>query len=90
MSRVTVQVECSKELMELGDGIAAFLKVLIAEAKDGIDFTDIPAILASAMADLVPALDGIEKIKDEMTQDRPAFVNASAVSGSRIINAVIS
>ena len=86
---ITVQIECSKELTELGDGLAKFIKVLRREAADGIDFTDIPAILSSAMADLVPALDGVENIKDELFQDRSSFINASSVSGAKIINAVI-
>ena len=87
--KIKIEVEVAKELSELGDGVAKFLKVLKAEAMDGIDFTDIPSILSSAMADLVPALEGVEKIKDELTQDRSSFINAASVSGAKIINAVI-
>lgn len=87
MSEVTeVKLNCSKELVELGDGVAKFLTVLMKEAEDGLDITDISSILSSAITDLIPALDGVTDISGEFESDREAFINGVGVTGSKIIN----
>lgn len=89
MATVERTITCSKELTELGDGVAKFLKILKEESKDGFDISDISTILASAMTDLLPAMDGVTEISQEAEGDRGAFVNASALCGAKIINAVL-
>ena len=89
MANVQISMEVSKELMELADGVAAFLKVLKTESMDGFDITDLSSIMASAMTDLLPALEGVSKIVEEAVDDRGAFVNASAYAGAKIINSVL-
>lgn len=89
MSTIQRTVSCSKELTELGDGVAKFLKILKEESKDGFDVGDISAILASAMTDLLPAMEGVSEISREAAEDREAFVNASALCGAQIITAVM-
>lgn len=89
MATKEIQIRVSKELTELGDGVAKFLKVLKDEAIDGFDVTDISTILASAMTDLLPALDGVTLIADEMVDDRLAFINAAALTGAKIVDAIL-
>jgi len=89
MATVDRTVKCSKELTELGDGVAKFLKILKEESKDGLDVSDIPTVLSSAMTDLLPAMEGVSVISQEATHDREAFINASALAGAKIINAVL-
>lgn len=89
MATVERTLTCSKELTELGDGVAKFLKILKEESADGFDVSDISTILASAMTDLLPAMEGVTEISQEATNNRTAFMNASAVCGAQIIGAVL-
>jgi len=89
MSTIQRTIYCSKELTELGDGVSKFLRILKEESKDGFDISDISAILASAMRDLLPAMEGVSEISKEANEDREAFVNASALCGAQIISAVM-
>ena len=89
MATIERTVKCSKEMSELGDGVAKFLKILKEESKDGFDVSDISTILASAMTDLLPAMDGVTLIAGEIDSDREAFINASALAGAAIVSAVL-
>tara|TARA_R110000868_G_scaffold9394_6_gene46946 strand:- start:5152 stop:5427 length:276 start_codon:yes stop_codon:yes gene_type:complete len=89
MSKVTVAVECSKETLELGQGLADFLGALKVAMADGWQpFTDVPAIVAATVSKLVPALVGSEKVKGEFAEDKSAFFNAAMVTGSKILGVV--
>ena len=88
MSKVNVSVEVSKEAHELCMGIAKFVGDVKKAVADGWQVgTDIPAVLAAAMGDLVPAVVGAEKIPGEMVEDRVAFGMAAAVGGAAILAA---
>ena len=89
METKVISVVVSKELSELGEGVARFLAVLKQEAQDGFDVSDISSILSSAMTDLLPALEGVTLVQDELKQDPVAFTNAAALTGAKIVNALL-
>jgi hypothetical protein len=90
MAKVNVQVEVSKELFEVGKGLADFAKHLKAAVADGWQIgSDLPAVLTAVMADLVPALQGVDKIPAEFAEDKMAFANACTVAGGQIVAAVL-
>ncbi len=84
-----VELVCSKELTELGQGIAKFLAAIKLASADGWQVgQDLPALVASATADLFPAVQGVTLIKEEYA-DKKAFMNAVAVIGSAVAGAVL-
>ena len=77
MAKVQVQVEVSKEMHEVGKAVEEFLKAAKAAADDGWDTaTDLPAVLITAASQLVVAVEGIDKLDDELREDPEAFVKA--------------
>ncbi len=90
MATLDVTVKCSKETVELGEGLAKFLGDVKKALADGWQpLMDLPAFLSASIADLIPAMIGVEKVKDELTEDKEAFVNAVMVSGQAIVGAVL-
>jgi len=80
VQKVTVQVEVSKEAYELGQGVAKFVTATKAALADGWQAgQDLPAVMSSAISDLIPALEGVQQIPDE-AQDKQALVNALYLS----------
>ena len=76
MEKLEVKVLVAKETYELGQGLYMFVAAMKKALDDGFQVgKDIPPILASAVADLVPAVQGAEKIGDE-TKDPEAFSDA--------------
>lgn len=90
MATVDVTIQASKELYELGQGIKGFLAALKEESKDGLDVTDIGAVLAAAMTSLVPALDGVTDIADEIKDDPQAAIYAAVTLAEGIFEVVKS
>jgi hypothetical protein len=71
-----VEVTVSKEAYELGQGIAKFHEAIKQALADGWQSgQDIPPIISSAVADLVPAVQGADQVSKE-TDDKQAFANA--------------
>lgn len=84
METVIRQVTCSKETVELGEGLDKFIEAVQTAVADGWQFgQDIPTIIAAAIGHLLPALEGVEKIGAE-TEDIQAFVNAVYIGLSPI------
>ncbi len=88
-----VQVKVSKETYELGQGVAklvADVKEQLASGKISADRPIITAIVVGQdiMNDLVPALDGTEKIKDEL-KDPVVFASTAALVGAAILGALL-
>jgi hypothetical protein len=91
MAKVKVTTEASKETYELLLGVAKMIKIVKGAAKDGFQpGSDIPVIIASAIGDLVPAIQGVELIKSEIAEDKVAFSNAVSLGGAAIIEAAKS
>lgn len=74
---VVREVQCAKETLEVGEGLAGMLKDVRQALADGWQpGQDIPVILSSAMARLGTAVDGALKVNDERKASPQAFVNA--------------
>jgi len=90
METVKVELECSKETYELGKGLADFIGAVKTALADGWQLgTDIPVVISAALSTLVPAVDGVTKVKDELASDKKAFVNAAVATGAAVMNAVL-
>jgi hypothetical protein len=87
--KIQITLECSKEMTELGQGLAKFLAAVKLAMADGFQAgADIPPIISAAVADLVPAVNGVTLIKDEYA-DKKAFMNAVAVVGAAVAGALL-
>lgn len=72
--KLPVSVEVSKEAYELGQGVAKFLASVKSSLADGWQpGMDLPAIMASAIAELVPAMAGVDQLGSEAKEDAKAF-----------------
>lgn len=90
MEKVKVELECSKETYELGKGLADFVSAVKVALADGWQLgSDIPVVISSALSTLVPAVDGVTKVKAELEEDKKAFINAAVATGAAIMNAVL-
>jgi len=89
MATIQKTVEVSKEMSELMDGLAKLVGVVTKQLSDGFQAgDDISPIIGSTMADLLPAINGIQGLGDEATKETPAFVKATAIGGAQIYAAV--
>lgn len=89
MATKDVTVRCSKEAVEAGQGLAKFLFHVKQALADGWQVgSDLPAIITTAIGDLVPALQGIDKVGAELLEDRIAFANACALTGTAVVEAL--
>ena len=78
------EVPCAKEMVELGEGLADFVGAVIVSLSDGWQpGKDITAIIGSAIQDLVPALQGVDEISEEL-EDPQTFSNSVYVGLSPI------
>jgi len=87
--KMKVEVEISKESYELSHGIAKFIAAVKKEIADngGWSMTDdIPGIIAAAVADLIPAMDGVMSISDEMAEDKVAFTKGLLLGMSELVS----
>lgn len=78
---ITVSVDVSKEVYELGQGIVKFVSVVKKSLDDGWQVgSDFPAVMASAIKDLIPAMDGVSLMADELMSTPAAFSAAIELS----------
>lgn len=72
-----IPVKVSKEAYELGQGIKKFIRDIKGALADGWQpGNDLPVILAATLADLIPALQGVEKLGSEIKENESAFISA--------------
>lgn len=91
MQMLNIEVECSKEIYELGSGVCKFVaKVKEALADGWKTGEDLPPILAAAMEDLVPAIQGVSSIKDEFAENKSAAINALVLPFSKLVGDLAS
>lgn len=84
-----VQVKVSKEMHELGLGVAAFVAAVKTALDDGFQYgDDIPDIISSAIGDLLPSLTGIDNIGLEYKEDPEAFFKTLALMGVDVAKAL--
>ena len=80
-----VELECAKETLELAQGLAKFTAALKQALADGWQpGMDLPAVITSVVADLVPALQGMDQVPVEVAAS-PEFVNALYAGLSPIV-----
>ena len=86
MSKVEVTSEVSKELYELVDALGQMALAVKAALADGWQVgTDLPVLVAAAMSTLGPAVEGVDKITDEVAEDLGASVLALAVPLAKLL-----
>lgn len=76
MSVVPVEVQVSQQTYETLKGLAKFIAAVKGPLSDGFQISDLPVLISAAVADLVPALNGSDKISSEYAEDPAAFVRA--------------
>ncbi len=82
MEKISVQIEVTKEVYELASGLAKFVAVVKKEVSDNGGWSmgdDLPAIVQETISGLLPALQGMDKIKDEIAGDKVAFTRGLVV-----------
>lgn len=80
MEKIKREVELPKESCELMEGAGDFIYALRLALRDGFQLgEDLPLIVAEAMAKLVPAVEGMDKIDDEFKEDKVAVANAALI-----------
>lgn len=87
-----VEVEVSKEGYELITGIASAIKKIKMEVDDngGWDMADdLSGIIAAAVTDLLPALEGSMKIKEEFENDRTALMKGIILGSTELVEVFI-
>ena len=88
MDYVKKEIELPKETCELADGIAKLVVAIKEAMADGWDTTqDVPALITTALAVLPGAIDGFDKIDDELKADKAAFAMAFAFAAKDIFAA---
>lgn len=81
MEKIELTVEVPKELYELFHNVGGFAVAVKVALEDGWQLEqDVPILLTEALAKLVPAVQGIDKIDDEFSEDKGAAL-AAAVNG---------
>jgi len=80
MEKVIREVELPKETCELMEGAGDFIYALRLALRDGFQLgEDLPIIVAEAMAKLVPALEGMDKLDDEFKEDKALVASAALI-----------
>jgi len=85
MEKTKYEIDLPKESLELAQGIEKFVKSLHLALSDGFQVgQDLPIIVSSAIADMIPALAGSEKIGEELKADPVAVAQAFAIIGGNL------
>jgi hypothetical protein len=89
MTTQKVQVDVTKEGYELMQGVAKFVGALALALKDGWQMgSDLPVVVAATLGDLVPALQGVEKLPAEAVGETGPFAMGMLVGVADIVKAV--
>lgn len=81
-----VQVQVAKEMHEVMDGLSEVVAAVKQALADGFQpGQDLPAIVLAAVNKLPPALEGMDKVKDELKNSPKEFINAAALGASKIM-----
>lgn len=77
MPKLKLEVEVSKEAYELSTGVKNCILSIRKALKDGWQpGQDMPVIFQAVIADLVPAVQGIDSLSLESKEDLSAFIKA--------------
>jgi hypothetical protein len=85
MEYIKKEVEVPKETSELADAIAEVAVATKKALADGFQLgQDVPAIVSSAIQNLLPAIQGFEKLDDEAKGAPYKFGLAWGISGEKV------
>lgn len=81
MAVIKKTYEVSKEADELAGALVKMITAIKDALADGWQpGTDVPVIIAQALTVLVPAIDGISQLDDEIEENLGAFVRAFGIA----------
>lgn len=84
-----IEVDVSKETYEFMDGLSQFVGAMKKSLSDGWQpGSDIPALISAAITNLVPAFEGMDKIKTELAEDKSSFIKGLAIGSALIYEQV--
>lgn len=90
MQTVSVPVTVSKEAYELGQGVVKFVAALKGALSNGFQpGQDIPIVVAAAITELIPAMDGVQLMADELKTDQVAFASAFVLSAKDLVKVFV-
>lgn len=90
MEKIKIESEVPKELHELMSVLVEMIVLTKEQLKDGFQLDkDLGPILAVAVAKLPLAVEGMEKISEEMKQDLPGAIKAISIASADLLSAFI-
>ena len=85
-----VSVKVTKEAYELADGLRKFVLDIKGALADGWQpGQDLPVVSSAAMADLVPAVQGVDKLGEESKADLLGFINGLVLPAEALAVALL-
>ena len=84
MPKVKLEVEASKELLEVGDALVSLIKSIKEHSKDGFNASDIPAVITENLQKVMNGVAGMEVIPEEYKQDPKAFAVTAGIVAARV------
>lgn len=88
---VEVPAKVTKEGYELTQRLKAIVEVVHAQLADGWQATqDLPPILTTTLMNLVPAVEAVSKVKDEVTAHPMEFGRGVALGASEIAEVFVA
>ena len=86
MALIDKTVKVSKEADELATGLVAAVQHIKQALADGFQIgQDLPEVLKVVFTDLVPAVQGVEKLGPEATDDEEAFITAFLLAAKSLV-----
>lgn len=86
VDHVEVKVLVPKETYELEQGIVKFVAACKAALDDGFQpGQDLPALLTAAIASLLPAIDGVQKLPAEAVGDVAGMVGVGGLLAKDLV-----
>lgn len=83
---IKAEVEVSKEAYELGVALAKLVKEGKKILADGVQAQDAIALLNVILdKEIIAGIEGLEKVKEELKDNKGAFVTAFVVAAAKII-----
>lgn len=89
MQKVKVELEVAKEAHELVQGVIELIKAVKEAMKDGFQVgQDLPVIVAAAVQKLPPAIEGVDKLGEEL-KEPGAFAKAMVIGASDLVEVFV-
>jgi hypothetical protein len=90
MEKIKIESEVPKELHELVSVLVEMIVLTKEQLKDGFQLDkDLGPILALAVSKLPLAVEGMEKISEEIKQDLPGAIKAISIESANLLSAFL-